>query len=320
METYYLIDYENVGKVAFDCCNCTRKDHLLLFYTKNKPNIDLNIVVKLQDVSVEYINVPAGKQSTDMHIGSYLGYLAGRQQGKILKKYAVVIVSSDTDYDKVIEFWKKESGIDAKRLDPNTKNAAHKQRVYEENLAKRERAVAAAEARMKAQKKADEKAEKKAAEKRQNKAKAENKPKNANKPKAENKPAKQENKPKAEKAVKTENKPKTDNQTKAENKPKTANQNKTKNKPAKVTATVGENKIDKQPKPQKGQDKMNVNSSIQKELSKAKLDAVTINSVASIATKNLKAEDGKLKTHNAIIAQFGSEKGTEIYNSIKKYI
>jgi hypothetical protein len=54
------------------------------------------------------IEVPSGKQSADMHIGSYLGYLAG-------KKCKVVIVSRDTDYDNVIKFWKRERGLDVSR-------------------------------------------------------------------------------------------------------------------------------------------------------------------------------------------------------------
>ena len=34
------------------------------------------------DAELDMIEVPAGKQSADIHIGSYLGYLAGINKGK----------------------------------------------------------------------------------------------------------------------------------------------------------------------------------------------------------------------------------------------
>ena len=58
------------------------------------------------------IEVPAGKQSADMHIGSYLSYLAGINRGNDCR---YIIISRDTDFDNVIKFWKKKAGINASR-------------------------------------------------------------------------------------------------------------------------------------------------------------------------------------------------------------
>lgn len=58
---------------------------------------------------LKMIEIPAGKQSADIHIGSYLGYLAGKS------KCNIVIISNDTDFDNVIKFWKKGLGISVSR-------------------------------------------------------------------------------------------------------------------------------------------------------------------------------------------------------------
>lgn len=112
METYYLIDYENVHTAGLAGCeNLTANDHIIIFFTNNAKDLDMRSVANHGGASLSMIEIPAGKQSTDMHIGSYLGYLIGKYD----KECRVVIVSKDTDYDKVIAYWKKESGVKIKR-------------------------------------------------------------------------------------------------------------------------------------------------------------------------------------------------------------
>ncbi len=50
--------------------------------------------------------VPAGKQSLDMHLVAYLGYLVGKNNPQNCK---YIIVSKDNDYDDIISFFKKLS-------------------------------------------------------------------------------------------------------------------------------------------------------------------------------------------------------------------
>ncbi len=108
IETYYLIDYENVhGEGLAGCQDLGKTDHIRIFFTQNAKKLDMGDIANHGSADLDVFEVPAGKQSVDMHIGSYLGYLAG----KYGKACAAVIVSKDTDYDKVIEFWKKQSGI-----------------------------------------------------------------------------------------------------------------------------------------------------------------------------------------------------------------
>ena len=113
MECYYLIDFENVGGdglAGSEKLSCS--DHILIFFTDNNRKLDMGDLAQHGTASLDMIQVPAGKQSADLHIASYLGYLAGTQRGKAQE---VVIVSKDTDFDHVIRFWNKRSEIQASR-------------------------------------------------------------------------------------------------------------------------------------------------------------------------------------------------------------
>lgn len=123
IETFYLIDYENVrGEGLSGCQDLTKTDHIVIFFTQNAKNIDMRDISNHGFAQLEMIEVPAGKQSADMHISSYLGYLSG-ENGKNCK---VVIISKDTDFDNVIKFWKKKTGIAVSRTEQIKKKATTK--------------------------------------------------------------------------------------------------------------------------------------------------------------------------------------------------
>lgn len=109
IETYYLIDYENVGGDGLSGCeNLSKSDHILIFFTQNAQKINMSGIANHGSADLDMIEIPAGKQSVDIHIGSYLGFLSG-------KDCNVVIVSKDTDFDNVIKFWKAKTGVTASR-------------------------------------------------------------------------------------------------------------------------------------------------------------------------------------------------------------
>lgn len=110
MNTYYLVDYENVGSNGLSGCkNMTASDHIIIFFTQNARKIDMVEIANHGTAELKMIEIPAGKQSADIHIGSYLGYLAGKS------KCNIVIISNNTDFDNVIKFWKKELNISISR-------------------------------------------------------------------------------------------------------------------------------------------------------------------------------------------------------------
>lgn len=104
MEVYYLIDFENVHNEGLENIDSlTKKEHLYIFSTENALNIRMDILFS-RGIDMKGHIVPAGKQSLDMHLVSCLGYLLGIYG----KQCAYVIISKDTDYDNIIEFWKKQ--------------------------------------------------------------------------------------------------------------------------------------------------------------------------------------------------------------------
>ena len=122
IDIYYLVDYENVGSNGLSGCkNMTASDHILIFFTQNACKIDMTAIANHGAAELKMMEIPAGKQSADMHIVSYLGYLAG------ISNCNIIIVSKDTDFDPVIQFWKKEFGISVSRKESVQRISVKKQ-------------------------------------------------------------------------------------------------------------------------------------------------------------------------------------------------
>ena len=66
--------------------------------------------------------------------------------------------------------------------------------------------------------------------------------------------------------------------------------------------------------------KTEINSEIQKALSKGGFSNDIIAYVTSTVVKNLDIKNGKQQTYRAIISKYGQNKGLNIYNHIKKHI
>jgi len=119
-ETYYLIDFENVGLKGLEGAEkLTRYDHVYLFSTRNAPKIDTATLSTFKRTNLLVHEVPAKSQSLDMHLVSYLGYLIGSCEAAP----RFVIISNDTDYDDVARFWSEELSIPVARrgqLQPGT--------------------------------------------------------------------------------------------------------------------------------------------------------------------------------------------------------
>lgn len=121
METFYLVDFENVHNEGIENIdNLTKEDHVHIFSTQNALNIRTDIF--WLDGDIQSHLVPMRKQSLDMHLVSYLGYLLGIHS----KQCAYVIVSKDTDYDNIIKFWKEEGYQNISRKQNITSFKPHK--------------------------------------------------------------------------------------------------------------------------------------------------------------------------------------------------
>lgn len=105
---YYLIDFDNVNtsKDLKGWETFTSEYHIYIFYTAQKAKIDVSLADKHGKAGFEYVEVPEGKQSLDMHLVSLLGSLIGKD-----KDAEFVIVSKDADYDKIIKFWENRESV-----------------------------------------------------------------------------------------------------------------------------------------------------------------------------------------------------------------
>ena len=113
-ETYYLIDFENVGLKGLEGAEkLSAQDHVHLFSTRNAPKINTATLATFNGKNLVVHEVPAKSQSVDMHLVSYLGYLLGKHD----PAPAIVILSNDTDYDDIVQFWKTELNVIVVRRD-----------------------------------------------------------------------------------------------------------------------------------------------------------------------------------------------------------
>lgn len=107
IETYYLVDFENVNEEGLSCSKKLKdNNHIHIFSTKNAPKISFDTLTSFNSIELCSHIVPAKKQSLDMHLVSYLGFLLGKNNNDSCK---YIIVSKDTDYDNVISFFKELS-------------------------------------------------------------------------------------------------------------------------------------------------------------------------------------------------------------------
>ena len=102
MGVHYLVDFENVHENGlYGMYELPAEDCVYIFHTSCSDKISLGCLDDVQ-AWVKVILVPPGKQSLDMHLGSFLGYLIGKEQDPETR-YA--IVSKDADYRGIAYFW-----------------------------------------------------------------------------------------------------------------------------------------------------------------------------------------------------------------------
>lgn len=129
MSIHYLIDYENVHEAGLSGMqDLTAQDSIYIFHTSMNDRISLSCLDHIQ-AWVRVILVPPGKQSLDMHLGSFLGYLIGKEESADAQ-YA--IVSHDTDYRKIADFWNNAYRMEDKVTLVHFRGCPHTQRIEQE--------------------------------------------------------------------------------------------------------------------------------------------------------------------------------------------
>lgn len=295
IETFYLIDYENVhGDGLSGCQDLGKTDHIVIFFTQNAKNIDMSDISNHGSADLDMMEVPAGKQSADMHIGSYLGYLAG----KLGKNCKVVIVSKDTDFDNIIKFWKQKTEISVSRTEQIKKKPAPKPQTSKQQSAVTNKTAVKVNGTKKTKLNQEVMQAMRGAGYEASVA-------NTVAQIATSLYGDEHMLSEVHNALRDRYTDYLD--VYAVVKPvlsKYADDDTSKNGGAAVSS----------------KDKTATNSEIQKALSKAGFSNDIINYVASTVVKNLGLKNGKQQTYRTVIAKYGQNKGLNIYNHIKKYI
>ena len=284
-ETYYLIDFENVGLKGLEGAEkLGAQDHVHLFSTRNAPKINTATLAHFNGTNLLVHEVPAKSQSVDMHLVSYLGYLLG----KCKPVPRIVILSNDTDYDDIVQFWKNELNVIIKRRDR-----------FEEQ--KPTAAKAPAKSVKKAAVKEKTVVNKAGAEKEASVVKEKAAPKDKSPAVKEKIPTKEKTPAAKAKAAAKEAASAKESAPVSPEKP-----------PAKEKSTAA--------KTVEPKDKTAVNNAVLKTLSAAKYDNEIVSYAASQVTKLFTEKNGKQLIYRSIISKYGQEKGLDIYRHIKKLL
>lgn len=115
MSKTYYVDSENVGENWIDLLIEEEESDFLIFYTGHSPRIDYEHAINLMNAKKkpEFIHCYEGNNALDFQLVSYLGYQLRSDEVK-----EIIIVSNDTGFDAVINFW-MERGMNIKRLATN---------------------------------------------------------------------------------------------------------------------------------------------------------------------------------------------------------
>ena len=100
----YLIDFENVHEEGFSALGrLGDKDAVYCFFTRNVAKISMSALAGMRSGQLHFIEAESGKQSLDLALVSFLGYLIGTRPQELYYD----IVSNDNGFAKVAEFWNK---------------------------------------------------------------------------------------------------------------------------------------------------------------------------------------------------------------------
>lgn len=300
IETYYLIDYDNVHSSGLEGCEkLESSDHIIIFFSPNSKKLDMTNIADHGESDIKMFNVPQRHQAVDMRICSYLGYLVGKYEAN---ECSIVIVSDDTDYDDVIKYWKEECNF----------NISKKKQISKQT-----------------QKNTDKKAEP---------SKSKETSKESSKEGVDNKTKLNQEVMKAVRAagfaasvantvaqistslygrerflsdVHNELKNKYSDGVEVYNAVKPVLSKYANTTSAKKTINLQESTSKK---------KTSTNNEIINILHKAGYSSDVYSYVASKAVKNLGVKNGKQQTYTTIVSKYGQDKGLDIYNRIKKHI
>ena len=111
----FLIDFENVGNAGMKGCDyLDARDHVIIFYSEARKHMEQRILEEITSSGCVFDICKlckAGKNALDFYIASRLGELIGEGY-----EGGIVIVSNDSGFQAVREYWEKRALYKRKTL------------------------------------------------------------------------------------------------------------------------------------------------------------------------------------------------------------
>ncbi|MCR5090281.1 MAG: hypothetical protein K6C08_12320 [Oscillospiraceae bacterium] len=120
----YLIDFENVHEDGFHAIgHLGDKDAVYCFFTKNVAKISMSALAGMRNGQLHFVEADSGKQSLDLALVSFLGYLIGTKPQELCYD----IISNDNGFQKAADFWNKRGmnlRVRVRKTNPENKSRA----------------------------------------------------------------------------------------------------------------------------------------------------------------------------------------------------
>ena len=128
IETYYLVDFENVNEKGLESSDeLGEHDHIYIFYTKNTPKISMEVLSKINKAKLHFCNIPVGKQSLDMSLVTVLGY---KQSILLLKKLSSKDIKQQVSINSTSKNNSTQKSVkEVKKIDTLSKSNSTKESV-----------------------------------------------------------------------------------------------------------------------------------------------------------------------------------------------
>ncbi|MBQ1393308.1 MAG: hypothetical protein IIY81_07215 [Lachnospiraceae bacterium] len=104
----YLVDSENVGDlwVTHVLALARTEDEIIVFYTQKSPHMGYDTIRKLlaDGREINFVKCVEGKNALDFQLVTELGYRIGCEK----QKTEYIMVTNDTGFDAVVQYWKSK--------------------------------------------------------------------------------------------------------------------------------------------------------------------------------------------------------------------
>ena len=131
----YLVDYENVNEIGLEGIHQLNEgDKVFIFYSARIKTIPLERSIELirSKAKIEFIEIhKIGKNYLDFQLATFLGFLVGKGE-----KESVYIISKDSGFNSVVDFWKERNINIFQRIAVGEKKQEVKNQVKQEQVNK----------------------------------------------------------------------------------------------------------------------------------------------------------------------------------------